>query len=81
MASAPGAIPSIRPASPRAGPGERRRAVLAGSGGDGECCREARCCRRSPACSWRPDDAAMAMTAGPLGADLLCMQFPKHARD
>jgi len=28
-----------------------------------------------------PDDAAMAMTAGPLGADLLCMQFPKRARD
>ncbi|MSP01492.1 MAG: hypothetical protein EXR07_10655 [Acetobacteraceae bacterium] len=28
-----------------------------------------------------PDDAALAMTAGPSGADLLCMQFPKHARD
>jgi hypothetical protein len=28
-----------------------------------------------------PDDVAMAMTAGPLGADLLCMQFPKRARD
>jgi hypothetical protein len=28
-----------------------------------------------------PDEAAMAMTAGPLGADLLCMQFPKLARD
>jgi hypothetical protein len=28
-----------------------------------------------------PDDAAMQMTAGPLGADLLCMQFPKRARD
>jgi hypothetical protein len=28
-----------------------------------------------------PDDAAMAMMAGPLGADLLCMQFPRHARD
>jgi hypothetical protein len=28
-----------------------------------------------------PDDAAMAMTAGPTGADLLCMQFPKRARD
>jgi hypothetical protein len=28
-----------------------------------------------------PDDAALAMTAGPMGADLLCMQFPKHARD
>ena len=27
-----------------------------------------------------PDDAAIAMTAGPLGADLLCMQFPKQAR-
>jgi hypothetical protein len=28
-----------------------------------------------------PDDAAMTMTAGPTGADLLCMQFPKRARD
>jgi hypothetical protein len=28
-----------------------------------------------------PDDAAMAMTAGALGADLLCMQFPTRARD
>jgi hypothetical protein len=28
-----------------------------------------------------PDDAAMAMTAGLMGADLLCMQFPKRARD
>ncbi len=28
-----------------------------------------------------PDDAAMAITAGPTGADLLCMQFPKRARD
>jgi hypothetical protein len=28
-----------------------------------------------------PDDAAMAMTAGPMGADLLCMQFPKRAHD
>ena len=27
-----------------------------------------------------PDDAAMAMVAGPAGADLLCMQFPKLAR-
>jgi len=28
-----------------------------------------------------PDEAAMEMSAGPLGADLLCMQFPKRARD
>jgi hypothetical protein len=28
-----------------------------------------------------PDDAAMTMTAGAMGADLLCMQFPKRARD
>jgi hypothetical protein len=28
-----------------------------------------------------PDDAAMEIFAGPMGADLLCMQFPKHARD
>jgi hypothetical protein len=28
-----------------------------------------------------PDDAPMEMFAGPMGADLLCMQFPKRARD
>lgn len=28
-----------------------------------------------------PDDAAPRLTAGPMGADLLCMQFPKRARD
>ncbi len=28
-----------------------------------------------------PDDAAMRMFAGPVGADLLCLQFPKRARD
>ena len=28
-----------------------------------------------------PDDAAAVLTAGPLGADLMCMQFPKRARD
>jgi hypothetical protein len=28
-----------------------------------------------------PDDAAMRMFAGPAGADLLCLQFPKRARD
>ncbi len=28
-----------------------------------------------------PDDAAMEISAGPMGADLLCMQFPKHAHD
>jgi hypothetical protein len=28
-----------------------------------------------------PDDAAALMSAGPLGADLLCMQFPGQARD
>ncbi|MGE4048494.1 MAG: hypothetical protein AB7F35_26800 [Acetobacteraceae bacterium] len=28
-----------------------------------------------------PEDAAAILTAGPLGADLLCMQFPKRARD
>ena len=28
-----------------------------------------------------PDDAALEMFAGPVGADLLCLQFPKHARD
>jgi hypothetical protein len=28
-----------------------------------------------------PGDKAMKMFAGPLGADLLCMQFPKRARD
>ena len=28
-----------------------------------------------------PDDAALSMTAGPMGADLLCMQFPKRAHD
>jgi hypothetical protein len=27
-----------------------------------------------------PDDAALEMFAGPAGADLLCMQFPKLAR-
>ena len=28
-----------------------------------------------------PDEVAMEMTAGPMGADLLCMQFPKRAYD
>jgi hypothetical protein len=28
-----------------------------------------------------PDDAAACLTAGPAGADLICMQFPKRARD
>jgi hypothetical protein len=28
-----------------------------------------------------PDDATALLTAGPTGADLLCMQFPKRARD
>ena len=28
-----------------------------------------------------PDEVAMAMTAGPMGADLLCMQFPKRTQD
>lgn len=28
-----------------------------------------------------PDDAAGVLTAGPGGADLLCMQFPRRARD
>ena len=28
-----------------------------------------------------PDDAAAVITAGPNGADLVCMQFPKRARD
>lgn len=28
-----------------------------------------------------PDDTAAALTAGPGGADLLCMQFPRRARD
>ncbi len=28
-----------------------------------------------------PDDPAMEMTAGPGGADLLCMQFPKRAHE
>lgn len=28
-----------------------------------------------------PDDLAADLTAGPLGADLLCMQFPQRARD
>ena len=28
-----------------------------------------------------PDDAAAVVTAGPSGADLVCMQFPKRARD
>ena len=28
-----------------------------------------------------PDDAAATLLAGPGGADLLCMQFPKRARD
>jgi len=28
-----------------------------------------------------PDDVAMQMTAGPMGADLICMQFPKRAQD
>jgi hypothetical protein len=28
-----------------------------------------------------PDDAAAVLTAGPSGADLLCMQFPTRARD
>jgi hypothetical protein len=28
-----------------------------------------------------PDDPALEMTAGPSGADLLCMQFPKRAHD
>ena len=28
-----------------------------------------------------PDDTALSMTAGPMGADLLCMQFPKRAHD
>jgi hypothetical protein len=27
-----------------------------------------------------PDDAAATLVAGPLGADLLCMQFPRRAR-
>ena len=28
-----------------------------------------------------PDEAASVMTAGPGGADLICMQFPRRARD
>ena len=28
-----------------------------------------------------PTDAAPLVTAGPSGADLLCMQFPKRAHD
>ena len=28
-----------------------------------------------------PDDPAMEMTAGAMGADLLCLQFPRRARD
>ena len=28
-----------------------------------------------------PEDAAARLTAGPTGADLICMQFPKRARD
>jgi hypothetical protein len=28
-----------------------------------------------------PEDAAAVLTAGPTGADLICMQFPKRARD
>jgi len=28
-----------------------------------------------------PDDAAACLLAGPAGADLICMQFPKRARD
>jgi hypothetical protein len=28
-----------------------------------------------------PDDEAPSLTAGPLGADLLCLQFPRRARD
>jgi hypothetical protein len=28
-----------------------------------------------------PEDAAACLTAGPMGADLICMQFPKRARD
>jgi hypothetical protein len=28
-----------------------------------------------------PEDAAACLTAGPNGADLICMQFPKRARD
>jgi hypothetical protein len=28
-----------------------------------------------------PEDAAACLVAGPIGADLICMQFPKRARD
>jgi hypothetical protein len=28
-----------------------------------------------------PEDAAARLAAGPAGADLICMQFPKRARD
>jgi hypothetical protein len=28
-----------------------------------------------------PEDAAAVLTAGPTGADLICMQFPRRARD
>jgi hypothetical protein len=28
-----------------------------------------------------PEDAAAVFSAGPMGADLICMQFPKRARD
>jgi len=28
-----------------------------------------------------PEDAAACLSAGPMGADLICMQFPKRARD
>jgi hypothetical protein len=28
-----------------------------------------------------PEDAAATLCAGPGGADLICMQFPKRARD
>jgi hypothetical protein len=28
-----------------------------------------------------PEDAAACLIAGPGGADLICMQFPKRARD
>jgi hypothetical protein len=28
-----------------------------------------------------PEDTAASLLAGPAGADLICMQFPKRARD
>ena len=65
----------------RARPVHRRRPVLAGLRPVRRRSPAAPCCRCSPASSWPRRTQPARLFAGPGGADLICMQFPKRARD